>query len=70
MLEVKRKEGESIGSFLHRFSTKIKQSGVLIEAKKRRYHKRTINKTKRKASAIYREQKKKEFEDLRKKGLL
>lgn len=70
MLEVKRKEGESIASFLHRFSTKMKQSGILLEAKKRRYHKRAINKTKRKASAIYRSQKKKEYEELKKKGLL
>ncbi|MEK7634571.1 MAG: bS21 family ribosomal protein [Patescibacteria group bacterium] len=69
MLEVKRKEGESISSFLHRFSTKIKQSGVLIESKKRRYYKRTVNKTKRKASAIYRSGKKKEYEELKKKGL-
>mgnify|MGYP001593409127 CR=1 FL=1 len=69
MLEVKRKEGESVSSFLHRFSTKIKQSGVLIESKKRRYYKRTVNKTKRKASAIYRSRKKKEYEELKKKGL-
>ena len=51
------------------FSTKIKQSGVLIESKKRRYYKRTVNKTKRKASAIYRSGKKKEYEELKKKGL-
>lgn len=70
MLEIKRKEGESVSSFLHRFSTKIKQSGVLIESKKRRYYKRIVNKTKRKASAIYRDKKKKEYGELKKKGLV
>ncbi len=70
MLEVKRKEGESISSFLHRFSTKIKQSGVLIESKKRRFQNRAVSKSKRKASAIYRDQKKKEYQEMKKKGII
>ncbi|KKQ21698.1 hypothetical protein A2999_01615 [Candidatus Wolfebacteria bacterium RIFCSPLOWO2_01_FULL_38_11] len=69
MIEVKRKEGESINAFLYRFTTKIKQSGILIEAKKRRYRNRPVSKIKRKLSALHREQKKKEFRKARKMGL-
>ncbi len=69
MLELKRRQGESISAFLHRFSTKIKQSGILLEAKKRRYKDRPISKAKRKRSAIHRAEKKKEMEAARKKGL-
>jgi len=68
MIEVKRKEGESMGAFLHRFSIKMKQSGVLLEAKKRRYRKRAVSRRARKVSAIYRAKKKKEFTATRKTG--
>lgn len=68
MIEVKRKEGESVGAFLHRFSTKMKQSGILLEAKKRRYRKRAVNRHARKVSAIYRSKKKAEFIKARKTG--
>jgi len=69
MLEIKRKEGESVGSFLHRFTTKIKQSGILLEAKKRRYQRRPLSKRQRRIKALYREMKKKEFEKMRKMGV-
>ncbi|MBI4993990.1 hypothetical protein HZC33_03535 [Candidatus Wolfebacteria bacterium] len=70
MLEIKRKEGESVNAFLFRFSKRMKQSGILLEKKNRRYKKRTVSKAKRKASAIYRDKKKKEYAEMRKKGLL
>ncbi len=54
MLEIKRREGESISSFLHRFNQKIRQSGILREAKKRRFHGRRVTKAKRKKMALYR----------------
>lgn len=68
MVQVKRREGESVNSFLYRFTKKIRQSGVLLEAKKRRFKSRAVSKTKRKASAIYKSQKKKEMQRLRKLG--
>lgn len=70
MLQVKRKEGESAGAFLHRFTTKIKQSGILMEVKKRRYRIRPISKLKKKLSAINREKKRKEFEKAKKMGTI
>lgn len=65
---IKKKEGETIGSLLYRFSKKIQQNGILIEAKKRRFHKRGQSKLKRKMAAIYREQKKQEVVQAKKMG--
>ncbi len=69
-MELKRKEGESVSSFLYRFNKKIQQSGVLREAKKRRFHRRPINRLKRKLSALHREDKTREREVAKKLGLL
>ncbi|MBI5306417.1 30S ribosomal protein S21 [Candidatus Wolfebacteria bacterium] len=68
MIEIKRREGESVNAFLFRFSKRMKQSGILLESKKRRYQKRAVSKSKRKASAIYRDQKKREYQEIKKKG--
>lgn len=69
-IEVKRKEGESIGSLIYRFTKKIQQSGVLRESKRRRFKDRGSNDTKRKLSALYRIAKTREMERMRKLGLL
>jgi len=67
-MEIKRKEKESVTGLLYRFSLKMKQSGILREMKKRRFHQRPINRRKKRISAIYREAKKKEMEKARKLG--
>lgn len=67
-IEIKRREGESASSFLYRFTKKIQQSGVLREAKKRKFKKRGINKNKRRAAALYCDTKKKEFIKAKKLG--
>ncbi len=69
MVKVIKKEGESASALIFRFSKKIKQSGVLREAKKRRSRARPLNKRKRRLSALHRVSKKKEIERLRKLGL-
>ncbi len=69
-MQVKRKEGETIGSLLYRFSKKVRQGGILREARKRRFHDRPQNKNKRRLAAIYREDKKKEVAQAKKMGLL
>jgi len=66
---IKRKEGESVSSLLFRFSKRVKQSGILREAKKRQRRDRPVSRVKRKLSAIHRETKKKETEKLKKLGL-
>ncbi|MEK7496001.1 MAG: 30S ribosomal protein S21 [Patescibacteria group bacterium] len=69
-MEIKRREGEPISAFLYRFSKKMQQSGILIEAKKRKRKARSISKFKRRLSAIHKERKKKEVSKARKMGTL
>jgi len=67
-MEIRKKEKESVAGLLYRFNLKMKQSGILREAKKRRFRQRPINRRKKRISAIYREAKKKEMEKARKLG--
>ncbi len=57
VIEVKRKEGETLSAFLYRFSKRVKWSGILKEAKSRRFRDRNVNRNKRRLSAIYRTRK-------------
>ena len=69
-MQVRKKDGENMGSLLYRFSKKVQQGGVLIEAKKRRFKHRPQSRLKRKIAALYRVQKNKEVERAKKMGLL
>lgn len=69
-VEVKRKEGESSASLLFRFTKRVRQSGVLVETRKRRFEKRLGNRRERRLSALYRAKKAKEIARLKKLGLL
>lgn len=67
-MEVRKKEGEAVNSLIFRFIKKVQQSGVLREAKKRRFRTRPANRLKRKLSALHREEKKHERERAKKLG--
>ena len=67
-MEVKRREGEPTYAFIYRFSKKIRRSGILREAKKRKFKTRPESKLKKKLSALHREKKKKEIAKARKMG--
>ncbi|PIZ44791.1 hypothetical protein COY31_01780 [Candidatus Wolfebacteria bacterium CG_4_10_14_0_2_um_filter_39_18] len=67
-MEVKRREGEPTNAFIYRFSKKIRRSGILREAKKRKFKTRPESKLKKKLSALHREKKKKEIAKARKMG--
>jgi len=69
-MEVRRRKGESISAFLYRFQKRVQQSGILREAKKRKYRDRPISKLKKRLSALHREQKKKEIEKMTKMGTI
>ena len=69
-IEVKKREGESASALLFRFTKKVQRSGVLKEAKKRRFRGRPQNRRRVKLSALYREQKKKEFLKAKKLGTI
>jgi len=70
MIHVRKKEGETSNALFYRFSKKIQRSGVLREAKKRRFYKRNENRLKRKLSAIYKFDKEKEVTKAKKMGLV
>jgi ribosomal protein S21 len=69
-ITVKKKESESAGSLIFRFTKKVQQSGVLLEAKKRRFKKRGQNARSRHLSALHKLSKKAEYERMRKEGLI
>lgn len=68
MLEVKKRDGESGASLVARFTKRVKQSGIMKEVRSRRFRARATNRNKRRLSALKRETKRKEVEDLRKLG--
>ncbi|MBM3281302.1 MAG: 30S ribosomal protein S21 [Candidatus Harrisonbacteria bacterium] len=70
MIDIKKKDGESPNSMIFRFIKKVQQSGVLKEAKKRKFYSRKNTKNKRRLSALYREEKKQEFIKKKKLGLI
>ena len=70
MVEVKRKERENIGSLLRRFSRRVQESGILIQARKIRFKEPGESKRKRKESALRREKIKTANKKLRELGKL
>ena len=67
-IHLKRKEGESNSSLIYRFTKKVVRSGVLKEVKSRRFHTRTVNRNKRRRSALHREEKRKGVERAKRLG--
>ncbi|MFH1111501.1 MAG: 30S ribosomal protein S21 [Patescibacteria group bacterium] len=52
MIEVKKKEHESVESLIRRFNKRIQQSGVLLRAKKRRFYEPARSKEERRGAAL------------------
>ncbi len=69
-IEVRKREGESSGSLIYRFTKRAQHSGIIREAKKRRFHARPVSRLKRRASAIHRFRKREDFERMKKLGLV
>ena len=70
MVEVKRKERESVGSLLRRFSKKVQQSKMLIQAREIRFRQPQKSRTERRKNALKRNEIRQEKEVLRKLGKL
>lgn len=68
MIEEKRKNRESAESLIRRFSRRVRQSGVLMQARRSRF--RTKDKTKREmiSGALYKEKVRKVVNKLKKMG--
>lgn len=69
-VEVKRKQNESIAAFMRRFTKRMMESRVLINAKKRRFYESPKSEAMKKVSAIRRKKMQQEREYLRKIGKL
>jgi len=67
-LEVKKSEKENSQSLLRRFTRRVQRSGILVVARKTRFHRRSKSKEMTKRAALRREQLKKEYEKLKKTG--
>jgi len=68
VLEVKKAERETSQSLVRRFSKRIKQSGILLRARKSRFKERPKSRQMKKRAALRREELKKEYEKLEKLG--
>jgi len=67
-LEIKKEERETSQNLVRRFSRRIKQSGILLRARKNRFRKRAQSPQMKKRSALRKEQLRKEYDKLEKMG--
>lgn len=67
-LEIKRQGKETSQNLVRRFSRRMKQSGILLRARKARFKERVKSPQMKKRSALRREELKKEYEKLEKLG--
>jgi len=70
VIEVKRKDGESVETLLRRFSKKVQQSGLILRTKKRRFFEPAKSKREQKVEALRRITIRGRKEYLRKTGQL
>ncbi|MEK7630660.1 MAG: hypothetical protein AAB417_01345 [Patescibacteria group bacterium] len=68
MVTVLKREKETTGSLLRRFSKKVQQSKILLKARSLNVRSRPKSKTKKKKDALRRVTKRKEYDRLRKLG--
>jgi len=61
-LEIKRQGRETSQSLVRRFSKRMKQSGILLRARKERFYDRDKSHATKKKSALRREELRKEYE--------
>jgi ribosomal protein S21 len=69
-IEVRKKDKESTGSLLRRFSRRVQQSGVLLHARRVRFFEKPKTKRQLKQSALRRQELRKQRAHLMKLGLL
>jgi ribosomal protein S21 len=67
-LKVKRQDRETTQSLVRRFQKSVQQSGILIRARKSRFHKKSQNETSKKRAALRKEELRKEYAKLKKLG--
>ena len=70
MVQVRKREGETAGAMLRRFTRRVQQSGALLEVRKSRFYKYPPTKREMRARALRRLKIKKERIKLAKLGKL
>lgn len=68
MVDVKRKPRESVSMMIRRFSQRVRESGVLISAKKGMFQEKKLSRGERRKMAVEREKRRKEKRRLKKMG--
>lgn len=69
-MEVKRKPRENISMMLRRFTRRVRESGILVDAKKARFQQPKKSRGERRKMALERNRRRKERQRLRKLGRL
>ena len=67
-MEVKRKTKESTSMMMRRFTQRVRESGILADAKKSRFQEKKRSKNIRRKDAVEREKRRKEKTRLKKMG--
>ena len=67
-LEVRKQERESSQSLTHRFSKRVRASGILLRARKIKFRKKPKSHQAKKKSALRRKELKERYEKLKKLG--
>ncbi|MDD3498267.1 MAG: hypothetical protein PHH24_02025 [Candidatus Moranbacteria bacterium] len=66
MIQVRKKERENAESLIRRFSRRIQQSGVLVQARRSRFQDEEKSKQKKREEALYKVKIRKEINKLKK----
>jgi len=69
VIEAKKQERETSQSLIRRFTKRVQKSGVLRQAREKRYRKRPKSQQMGKRAALRREQLRKDYQRLKKLGL-
>ena len=67
-LRINKKERETSQNVIHRFTRAVRQSGILLEARKRQFQKRKKSPLAKKLAALRKEKVKKEYARMKKLG--
>ena len=70
VLEVKKQERETGQALIRRFTKKVQRSGILRRARKTRFHHRSKSRQMKKRQALRMDEKRKEYEKIKKSGEL
>jgi ribosomal protein S21 len=69
-LEARKQDKENTQSLIRRFTKRVQKSGILLQARQSRFHRRPKSRQMKKRAALRREKLKKEYEKLKKLGKL